>query len=94
MDDRGSHRGARQAILHRLCDLFNGGDHVRDSFVFVDQVFYVVEAASSPTYGPRSFSHMTISSIKGPSFVLSWLTNSTVVIQYSIRNNGPNPSVP
>jgi len=67
---------------------------VRDSFVFVDQVFYVVEAASSPTYGPRSFSHMTISSIKGPSFVLSWLTNSTVVIQYSIRNNGPNPSVP
>ena len=72
--------------------IFDGGDHVRDSFVFVDQVFYVVEAASSPTYGPRSFSDMAISSAKGPSYVLSSLTNSTAVIQYSIRNNGPEPA--
>jgi len=72
--------------------LFDGGDHLRDSFVFIDQVFYTAEESTSPLYGPRMHSDLSISSIRVPGFVLTTSGNPIVTIQYSFRNQGPDPA--
>jgi len=72
--------------------LFDGGDHLRDSFVFIDQVFFTVEESTSPLYGPRFYSDMVMTSVRAPPFVLTTSGNPTATIQYSFRNQGLQPA--
>jgi len=72
--------------------LFDGGDALRDSFVFIDQIFFTVEEARLPTYGPRYFSDLAISSLRVPSVVLTTSSNPTATIEYSFRNQGLQPA--
>jgi uncharacterized repeat protein (TIGR01451 family) len=72
--------------------LFDGGDGLRDSFVFIDEVFYTAEESTLPAYGPRFYSDLAISSLRAPSFVLTTSATPSATIQYSFRNQGLQPA--
>ena len=72
--------------------LFDAGDYKRDSFVFIDQMYYIAEEATSPAYGPRTLSDLTMTSVKTVASLKTSTLAPSVTIQFTFRNNGPEPT--